>query len=211
MNKEFMDQLAALKPNTKIVGWNEYMRGRHDAVKIIEELAASMGIEAEAEKPNPQDWDGTGLPPVGCTVVLECDPSALEYGEDHIGQCLEVVSVLHDEDCVVLRLDWGLGVFCIKHIRPLRTERDKAVKEMFWDGVPADLASKDWESSVGSGERHEELIKIMLGHLYDAGYRKQRPKEQAVSRIQRSYSNNCGYSDSVALSMAEKLYEELQP
>lgn len=74
------------------------------------------------------EWDGEWIT-IGQKVILDCDPSILEYGADQVGQKHEVVALLPDENCVVLRLSWGLGVFSAIHCKdiPIKSERQKVV------------------------------------------------------------------------------------
>ena len=136
--------------------------------KIFMRIAS--GLRVESKKDN--SWFERGeLPPVGCECVwvdesgVDC-PAGVRYPD--VG---EVVSVRAHADTpggdVIAIFTWesggdGLRVAASRmpeDFRPLRTEREKAIDEMFQAAF-----------SIGS-----EINAETIGALYDAGYRKVKP------------------------------------
>lgn len=105
-------------------------------------------------------WNGEGLPPVGTLI---------EVNSQRHGWIEATVTAVTDNWIVAKYSDGaefagchrmlkgGLFIDCRETFRPLRTERDKAVKEML----------KVFSSNAATGTT------AAMGALYDAGYRKQ--------------------------------------
>lgn len=119
------------------------------------------------------DWDGSGLPPVGCQCEIDPTVEHHEYYARHAGR--QALIVAHDvgrygDPIAVYRVvaDDGYNEYHgltsgKNNFRPIRTpeqiaaeEREKAVVEM---------------KRVWSGSENSPFYA-----LYDAGYRKQEPK-----------------------------------
>src|SRR5690554_437124 len=112
-------------------------------------------LDAESSEPEAPEWDGEGLPPVGC----ECDCY-------HTGTYQGVVTVRYmgSEMCVLLNHDHGeeqCGPIDAYSFRPLRTSvqraEDEAVEEMI----------------RSAGLDDEEYNRGVCRDLYRAGYRKE--------------------------------------
>jgi len=106
-------------------------------------------VIAKPTKPAAPEWDGAGLPPVGCECeVIESD--GLMYGQGELGEV-----IAHVENTAVIRMSYGLGCFEARHLRPIRSqaerERDTAIDHAF---------SKLTEFREA---------RQVLGDLYDAG------------------------------------------
>lgn len=43
-------------------------------------------------------------------IMVNPHEAPLHYGDDHLGKEIEVIEHLPDENCYVVRFDWGLGV-----------------------------------------------------------------------------------------------------
>lgn len=109
-------------------------------------------MQKQGEKAD--SWYERGeLPPVGCAVDVTGDDVAYGYGES---DC-EVLA--HVEDCAVIRMSFGLGCFVAKVLSPSRTEREREIDEM-------DAALMN---------RGSHISDVILGELYDAGFRMVKP------------------------------------
>lgn len=95
------------------------------------------------------DWDGTGLPPVGCDVEYHCYPDG--WVIINIVARIKGATFIEWKSGTHKGGDIIRGDFPLERVRPLRTEAERAIDEMVrLSGV-----------SIGAA-------KI----LYDAGYRK---------------------------------------
>jgi len=112
-------------------------------------------LDAESSEPEAPEWDGEGLPPVGC----ECDCY-------HTGTYQGVVTVRYmgSEMCVLLNHDHGeeqCGPIDAYSFRPLRTPAQRAEDE----------AVEEMIRSAGLDD--EEYNRGVCRDLYRAGYRKE--------------------------------------
>lgn len=73
-----------------------------------------------------EQWDGTGLPPVG----TECE--VMDKDHDHIWHRCKILAhiVRKGLPCAVFESEPSVSCCSDKYFRPLRTERDKAVEQM---------------------------------------------------------------------------------
>lgn len=160
----------------------------------VMELAARMGVESKAGikvvgssdhndtkmivdvddetlrlifgNADPKDWDGEGLPPVGCVCEALTGPGGGEKQEWFIG----IVVANHINGGVIFESDNINGWRRFEDsgsLRPLPTEREKAIDAMYMD-VTGETASHD-EMMDSDGWDY-------LAATYDKGYRKQEPK-----------------------------------
>ena len=113
------------------------------------DIIAYRPILSEPSKPEAPEWDGKGLPPVGCECV------ARNY---HYGQAFEAAKVVHRTRKDVILVEYASGdagfLTAPADFRPIRSEEDKAVKEMV-------RIMNDWSSD-----------KARASALHRAGYRK---------------------------------------
>ncbi|MCK7258040.1 hypothetical protein L8O18_06115 [Enterobacter asburiae] len=70
-----------------------------------------------ASKP---EWNGEGLPPVGCECEVVDNDGLLRYGHGESGEV-----IAHIENTAVIRMSYGLGCFNAGFLRPIRSEADK--------------------------------------------------------------------------------------
>lgn len=73
--------------------------------------------KSEHQKP---EWDGEGLPPVGCECEIVDKDGLLRYGHGESGEV-----IAHIENTSVIRMSYGLGCFNAGFLRPIRSEADK--------------------------------------------------------------------------------------
>lgn len=66
-------------------------------------------------------WIPGELPPIGAYAEVIDTNSSLNYGHGESGEV-----VAHVENTAVIRMSYGLGCFTAKHLRPMRTEEEKA-------------------------------------------------------------------------------------
>lgn len=69
---------------------------------------------------NITEWDGEGLPPVGCECDVVDKDGLLRYGHGESGEV-----IAHIENTAVIRMSYGLGCFNAGFLRPIRTEADR--------------------------------------------------------------------------------------
>lgn len=83
------------------------------------ESVTLVGYEAALAASKP-DWDGEGLPPVGCECEIVDKDGLLRYGHGESGEV-----IAHVENTAVIRMSYGLGCFNAGFLRPIRSEADK--------------------------------------------------------------------------------------
>ncbi|MCE1970827.1 hypothetical protein LWT57_12470 [Enterobacter cloacae] len=114
------------------------------------ELVTREKYEAALAAIKPE-WDGDGLPPVGCECEIVDKDGLLRYGHGESGEV-----IAHIENTAVIRMSYGLGCFNAGFLRPIRSEeekkRDEAVKAL------RDIIS-------GPGGPYAE---VKAGEIYDA-------------------------------------------
>lgn len=73
-----------------------------------------------------EQWDGTGLPPVG----TECE--VMDKDHDHIWHRCKILAhiVRKGLPCAVFESEPSVSYCSDRYFRPLRTERDKAIEQM---------------------------------------------------------------------------------
>ncbi len=73
-----------------------------------------------------EQWDGTGLPPVG----TECE--VMDKDHDHIWHRCKILAhiVRKGLPCAVFESEPSVSCCSDRYFRPLRTERDKAIEQM---------------------------------------------------------------------------------
>lgn len=73
-----------------------------------------------------EQWDGTGLPPVG----TECE--VMDKDHDHIWHRCKILAHINRKglSCAVFESEPTVSCCTHKYFRPLHTERDKAVEQM---------------------------------------------------------------------------------
>lgn len=155
MSKSFFEALAAMRSDN-VAENPDFAMPVERIYDDVMELAARMGFEAKAAKPDPQDWDGQGLPPVGWV-------GELSYAD--IGWLQGEVVGAHN----------GLPVFATKYgyysasvFRPLRTERDRAIDEMMKVAPSSECVDEAlFKPRMTKSERE------FAGSIYDAGMYKQ--------------------------------------
>ena len=120
------------------------------------DIIAYRPILSEPSKPEAPEWDGSGMPPVGC----ECE--ARNY---HYGQAFEAAKVVHRTRKGVILVEYASGdagfLTAPADFRPIRSEEDVAVEEML---------ALDCEPHEGMLSRAD-----FCRTLYRAGYRKRQP------------------------------------
>lgn len=127
--RTFEQELAMVASNARKVKINS--RAVEKSALALSEMAARMGVEAKATKSvvemlfdaeDAQQWDGQGLPPVGC--VCEIPMQSVGW--------VEVLCVgfdKHDDAPVFLvNGDW-VKYKSSKEFRPLRTDRERSIYE----------------------------------------------------------------------------------
>lgn len=191
-NKTITEAIEKLKRRKTPFGggydvWNE---GVNDAVEAIEDVIG-CGIDDAFSEPkvykytsgekwvSEKEWNGEGLPPVG----VECEyyssthtkmqPEDCNFNEHCIintwsnGDRLSVLGCATKHGIkypVVQNIETeDVSTIALKYIRPIRTEREKAIDEMYFD-VTGETAS------------HDEIMDWdgwnTCRAAYDAGYRK---------------------------------------
>lgn len=117
--------------------------------------------------PEQPAWSGDGLPPVGAVVEVAINSGMFDYAK-------EVVIVGHDKvlgRAVYRDMDWSdleYDSALADDFRPIRTDEEKAVGEMY------DLAGKaycKWEEDTGEPSLIRAIEQVCKD-LYAAGYRK---------------------------------------
>lgn len=123
-------------------------------------IGSKIGIIAQRRKRESKQWDGEGLPPVGCV----CE-ALIPYRDDPLRQWRKVKVIFHGDDfdatgeLIVVDLE-NTSPYWTDEFRPLRTkeqiEREETVKSMVYFLEDAPFIS--WED--------------IAGRIFDAGYRK---------------------------------------
>ncbi|MGS0465845.1 hypothetical protein ACU8V3_00640 [Cobetia marina] len=107
---------------------------------------------------DPKAWNGEGLPPVGSIVTLDSDHGG--YAEVRV-----IGHTLRGGNAVVECEQRGVEVCARSELRPIRTDREKAIGDM----KQITKAAADAHKRELHGALSEEYL---LGALYDAGHRK---------------------------------------
>lgn len=83
-----------------------------------------------------EQWDGTGLPPVG----TECE--VMDKDHNHIWHRCKILAhiVRKGLPCAVFESEPSVSCCSDRYFRPLRTERDKAVEQMMSTPKPCGFA-----------------------------------------------------------------------
>ncbi|MDI5886159.1 hypothetical protein ACFO0O_12065 [Cobetia amphilecti] len=110
---------------------------------------------------DPRAWNGEGLPPVGSIVTLDSDHDG--YAEVRV-----IGHTLRGGNVVVEGKRRGVEVCARSELRPIRSDREKAIGEM----KQITKAAADAHKRELHGALSEEYL---LGALYDAGHRKVTP------------------------------------
>lgn len=98
----------------------------------------------------PTEWDGVGAPPVG---------SFVEYSDEEFAEAVVIGRGVIDPSSIVIEFrDGGIEVTEVSFLRPIRSEREKAVEEAMKD---IDAEDGDVASIIATVER-----------MVAAGYRK---------------------------------------
>lgn len=180
--------------HTDVIDWREHCRS-HQVVKWRPSLNQStIQTEATEEKEEFEAMtehkpvftqamaDAGELPPVGSTVLLEEDTG---FYSDHRGEVFtskagEPVDVIGyatrpDTNASLLTLFNGSGFvsICPNWIRPIKSDREKAIDEIFNVCYPS--------------KKPSELLSTALGKIYDANYRKLTPSQT------KDYDDKAGY------------------
>lgn len=117
-----------------------------------------IGVRVSSE---PAEWDGEGVPPAGTLIELLSDM------QHHSSRKVVVVGFDSTLKRVVFRdLDWfdlEYDSALLDRVRPLRSEREKAVEEMMQE---AGYSASDCYVS----DYH--VVALVVEAIYDAGYRK---------------------------------------
>ncbi|AIW01711.1 hypothetical protein AVT15_gp006 [Pseudomonas phage vB_PaeM_PS24] len=123
------------------------------------------------EEASPQEWDGEGLPPVGCTVQLVdiSSPVSPPFDEWLLGDYLEVIA--HKEVCgTVLPIVWND-----------RKQTGSSILTRLISPVSQETLAAEKERQQGIQEMVSLVSSMDLARalevLYDAGYRKQEDTE----------------------------------
>tara|TARA_R110000772_G_scaffold151616_2_gene262390 strand:+ start:213 stop:785 length:573 start_codon:yes stop_codon:yes gene_type:complete len=116
--------------------------------------------EKEITFPMPTEsigWNGAGVPPVGCEVVIECNCIGLDYLS---GIVAEVISTGKDNmgsDVVTVKAGHhGYRAFMVGAFRPLQPKPTKTERELFVDEAMDNVP----------------VSRTTATELYDKGYRK---------------------------------------
>jgi hypothetical protein len=111
-----------------------------------------IGVRVSSE---PVEWDGVGAPTVG---------SFVEYGDDEFAEAVVIGRGVIDPSSIVIEFrDGGIEVTEVSFLRPIRSEREKAVGEMMQE---AGYSASDCYVS----DYH--VVALVVEAIYDAGYRK---------------------------------------
>ncbi|AGR89588.1 hypothetical protein X832_gp118 [Pseudomonas phage PAK_P5] len=123
------------------------------------------------EEASPQEWDGEGLPPVGCTVQLVdiSSPVSPPFDEWLLGDYLEVIA--HKEVCGTVRpVVWND-----------RKQTGSSILPRLISPVSQETLAAEKERQQGIQEMVSLVSSMDLARalevLYDAGYRKQEDTE----------------------------------
>lgn len=104
------------------------------------------------------NWNGEGLPKAGDKVLFDSTPTGARLnGKELTVDCVYKSGEL---DCIAFNAgSYGIGaiVFSKIWIKPIKSDRDKAIDEML-EHIDTRVLSTHWDASLGA--------------LYDAGYRK---------------------------------------
>jgi hypothetical protein len=130
--------------------WMEILRtGTHKLLGHLPEASDRATAIVTREQYEATDWDGTGLPPVGCDVEYNCYPDG--WVIINIVARIKGATFIEWKSGTHKGGDIIRGDFPFERVRPLRTEAERTIDEMVR------------LSGVSTG-----AAKI----LYDAGYRK---------------------------------------
>ncbi len=151
----------------KIVGWGKVkfdvdMFVHASCTELLCLNGCQYTIDQVLGKEDPEEWNGEGLPPVGAVVEVVDAGYGIEYGENLIGKNAEVKAWVHQKTCDVAVLDYEGGLYCFRSemLRPIRSEREKAVEE----------AMKD----IGAEDGDFASILAAVERMVAAGYRKEK-------------------------------------
>lgn len=83
-----------------------------------------------------EQWDGSGLPPVG----TECE--VMDKDHDHIWHRCKILAHINRKglSCAVFESEPTVSCCSFRYFRPLRTERDKAIEQMMSTPKPCGFA-----------------------------------------------------------------------
>ncbi len=125
--------IAALNHPSGLVGF--YIRAEKPILmKDLKFTGAGWGArkqyEAALAASNQPEWDGEGLPPVGCECMVKG-----EIRDDNFYKCKILNhTIFRGIDCAVFQTDKTVSVCSAKYFRPILTEaerkREAAIKEM---------------------------------------------------------------------------------
>lgn len=114
----------------------------------------------------PQQYTGTGLPPVG-SVVEVVDVMPHERYKGHVGKHVKILEhrKRNGYDVAVYEVEYSGGfeyhALVAERFRPLRTERDRAIERM----------ASIMENGRAGAQAKSELVLMAAQDLYDAGCR----------------------------------------
>lgn len=133
-------------------GWTWGVTGSNDEAILFRDFSASItqrGVESSVDA----QWNGEGLPPVGAVVE-----TTNGFGE--VRHVTVIGHTLNGRNLVIEHGDSGIEVCAPADLRPIRSERDKAVEEAMED---IDAEGGDFASILSIVER-----------MIAAGYRKEK-------------------------------------
>ena len=127
-------------------------------VQHLERPASDAVATTSADEVEPRAWNGEGLPPVGSIVTLDSDHGG--YAEVRV-----IGHTLRGGNVVLEGARRGVEVCARSELRPIRSDREKAIGDM----KQITKAAADAHKRELHGAMSEEYL---LGALYDAGHRK---------------------------------------
>lgn len=167
----------------EVIGFSDYLQARykrrvernqgnpnaHESVRCEVEVGGdasgaevkrAIGDAVKASE-KPAEWDGVGVPPAGTLIELLSDM------QHHSSRKVVVVGFDSTLKRVVFRdLDWSdleYDSALLDRVRPIRSEREKAVEEMMQE---AGYSASDCYVS------DYYVVASVVEAIYDAGYRK---------------------------------------
>lgn len=130
----------------------------HESVRSVMPECSEMKDTNPKDEVKPSAWNGEGLPPVGSIVTLDSDHGG--YAEVRV-----IGHTLRGGNVVVEGARRGVEVCARSELRPIRSDREKAIGDM----KQITKAAADAHKRELHGALSEEYL---LGALYDAGHRK---------------------------------------
>ncbi len=136
--------------------WRFGVIGHADEAFLFHERLQSISLQdivAHAKKDRPEEWNGEGLPPVG--AVVECvTPDGRAPGTVLAHATVSL-------GCVVIEFMSGdVDLFESDDLRPIRSEREKAVEEAM--------------KAIGAEDGDFASILATVERMVAAGYRKEK-------------------------------------